>query len=200
MEIQLANVNAVKVYGSSRLIIPALFADQHKKQSFSREYEPSKPIMVDFPEPLAPTNAVVLFAGADSVSPFRTLISGRAGYEKSMFSISILPTHSVGTLPSSLSGSISDFRSIVLNSSSAAEAAFVSTMIWGAIVVIAVAATMTAKMTVKLWEDYQRNPRGKTYLHLHIPDLVNLAADVSSNTLPESEAVPAIDTEKLRRK
>jgi hypothetical protein len=62
------------------------------------------------------------------------------------------PLHVSGTKPSSLSGSISDFRSIVRNSSPADEAALEKAIPLGATVVMAVAATMTAKMTVILRE------------------------------------------------
>jgi hypothetical protein len=119
------------------------------------------------------------------VRPFRTLMSGRAGYEKSMFSISMLPLHTAGILPSSLRGSILDCRSIVLNNSSADEEAFVNVMIWGAMVVIAVAATMTARITVNLGEG-QQNVKHEEYLHSHISDFANLTTDVSPDTLPES--------------
>jgi hypothetical protein len=77
-------------------------------------------------------------------------VSGRAGYANVISLISITPAHVSGTNPSSLSGSISDFRSIVRNNSSADEEALVTAIECGATVVIAAAATMTANMTVKL--------------------------------------------------
>lgn len=42
----------------------------------------TKPTIVLFPEPLAPTSAVFLFAGIDREKSFRTVMSGRVGYEK----------------------------------------------------------------------------------------------------------------------
>ena len=35
--------------------------------------------MVDFPDPLGPTSAVVLFSGTERVKPFKTGMSGLAG-------------------------------------------------------------------------------------------------------------------------
>jgi hypothetical protein len=64
--------------------------------------------------------------------------------------MSITPLHVAGTKPSSLNGSISETLSMVLKSSSADEDAFVIAILCGATVVIAAAATMTAKMTVNL--------------------------------------------------
>ena len=77
-------------------------------------------------------------------------MSGLEGYANVMSLISTTPVHVAGTNPLSLSGSISDLRSIVRNNSSAAEEAFVIVMLCGAMVVMAVAATITAKITVKL--------------------------------------------------
>jgi hypothetical protein len=64
--------------------------------------------------------------------------------------MSITPLHVAGTKPSSLNGSISETLSMVLKSSSADEDAFVIAILCGATVVMAAAATMTAKMTVNL--------------------------------------------------
>jgi hypothetical protein len=77
-------------------------------------------------------------------------MSDLAGYAKATSRISMTPSHVDGDWPSSLNGSISDCRSIVLKSSSAEEEAFVKAMNCGASVVIAAEATMTARMTVKL--------------------------------------------------
>jgi hypothetical protein len=64
--------------------------------------------------------------------------------------ISMTPLHVAGTKPWSLNGSISDLWSIVRNNSWADEAAFENAIPLGATVVMAVAATITAKMTVML--------------------------------------------------
>jgi hypothetical protein len=81
-----------------------------------------------------------MLAGTDSEKSRKTGVSFLVGYAKSTSSIWMRPAHEEGTSPTSLRGSISDTRSIVLNKVSAADAAFVSTMMFGAMVVRDVAA------------------------------------------------------------
>lgn len=101
-----------------------------------------------FPDPLGPTIAVVLFAGTWRLKFFRTWTSGREGYANETLWSSISPWHSSGLSPSGDRESILDLRSIVLKRSCAAAADLEMVTVWGAIWLIAWAATTTAKMTL----------------------------------------------------
>lgn len=79
--------------------------------------------MVLFPEPLAPTRAVVLLAGIDRVKSFRTGMPGREGYAKATLRSSMSPRQAAGRIPSWLSESTLDVLSMTWNSSCAAAAA-----------------------------------------------------------------------------
>lgn len=103
---------------------------------------------VDFPDPLAPTRAVVLPAGMESESPLRTWLSGREGYENTTSFSSMFPVHCSGFRPLVAMGSICEGLSIVWKSSIAAVAALVMLKICIMTVVIAVAATIRANITL----------------------------------------------------
>lgn len=92
----------------------------------------SSPTMVLFPEPLAPTSAVVLFAGMDKSRPWRTSTVGLEGYAKRTSRISMFPRHSAGLRPLVERESILDCRSMTLKSSWAAAVAFDRWIAWGA--------------------------------------------------------------------
>lgn len=115
-------------------------------------------------------------------------MSDLAGYAKVMSWISITPRQPIGTLPLSLNGSISDARSIVLKSSPADDDAFVKVMDWGATVVIAVAATMTARITTKTSPMIYELSNGQRLI-VHTT-LAYLSAGVHSDTLPKCQSVP----------
>lgn len=79
--------------------------------------------MVLFPDPLAPTKAVVFFAG---ILRLRSVITGtfcRVGYEKWTSFNSMAPDTTLGLRPSSDSESISDLRSMTWKSAWAPAAA-----------------------------------------------------------------------------
>ena len=104
--------------------------------------------MVLFPDPLAPTKAVVFFAGIKRSRPVKTGTFGRVGYEKWTPFNSMAPIIPSGLRPSSDSESISGWRSMTWKRSWAAAAALVTWRICGAICVRAWAATMMAKTTL----------------------------------------------------
>lgn len=115
----------------------------------AESYQRSRsPTIVLFPEPLAPTSAVVFPSGALKVKPFRTYASGRDEYANRRSCSSIAPAHWSGFRPSVDRESIADSLSIMRKSSSAAAAALVIVIIWGAMCVRDVAATTTAKITL----------------------------------------------------
>jgi hypothetical protein len=102
-----------------------------------------------FPQPLAPTKAVVLPTGMEILKSRSTGAPGRDGYANVKFVISILPLQpSLGISPDSSRGSSSDFLSMTLKSSDAAAAALVNAVICGAIVETEVAAMSAAKTTL----------------------------------------------------
>src|SRR5271154_4289938 len=109
-----------------------------------------KPTMVDFPEPLAPTMAVVFLASKSTVTSFRTFREGLAGYAKETLQRAIWPATAFGVLPLWLSGSMFGWRAMISNMLLAAAAAFVNSPSDGAIIVIAEVAIRTEKRTLML--------------------------------------------------
>lgn len=82
-------------------------------EPLSTEYHLSmRPKMVLFPDPLAPTRAVVFFAGMFRLRPVKTAAFRRVGYEKWTSFNPMAPDISFGLTPSSDSESISDLRSM----------------------------------------------------------------------------------------
>ena len=108
--------------------------------------------MVLFPQPLAPTRAVVFPAGIDMLKERRTGAPGREGYAKTTFETSMFPLQSLvdGISPESSNGSSFDCLSITPNSSDAAPAAAAMTVVWIATPEIEVAAIRAAKTTLEL--------------------------------------------------
>lgn len=84
------------------------------------------------PEPLLPTNAMVLPAGTLREKLFKILTSGRDGYEKSTFLISTCPVTDPNSTPVSAFRSIPGLWSIVLNILVAATFALANAAMLGA--------------------------------------------------------------------
>lgn len=92
----------------------------------------NKAMIVDLPDPEAPTSAVVLFAGTSKEIFFNTGMCGREGYENDTSRKATLPVNDSGLSPALEVASKDGFRSSVSNKSLAAAAACTKVVVEGA--------------------------------------------------------------------
>jgi hypothetical protein len=112
---------------------------------------------------------------------------------------SMLPVHWSGCRPDVDIGSIFEVLSIVSKSSTAAVAALVMLKIWRMTVVIAVAATMRAKITLVHRQHRILVRRGRNVSRYDGTRLCDLPRGVHANALPESEPITRIDAKEACR-